>query len=133
MPSPRKDESKKDCKSSGAIFLYEDPKTGEVFQYTRKGVYRKNGRTLIFLKQSRGDNMSDHILNRVSQSYADDKAGYPPNCKEGFVAKDGKCVPVQEDEAGYKNGKNKNGKKKNGDDENKNGDDKKKNPFEKKK
>ena len=72
--------------------------------------------------------MSDHILNRVSESYSGDKAGYPPNCKEGFVAKDGKCVPVQEDEAGYKNGKKKKNGKKNGD-----GDDEKKNPFEKKK
>jgi len=25
---------------------------------------------------------------------AADKAGYPPNCKEGFVEKDGKCVPA---------------------------------------
>ena len=37
--------------------------------------------------------MPDHILNKVSESYADDKAGYPPNCNEGHVVKDGKCVP----------------------------------------
>jgi len=121
MPSPNKGKTK-------AAYEYEDPKTGELFYYSRKGVYRKNGRTLVFKKRTKGETMSDHILNRVSESYSDDKAGYPPNCKEGFVAKDGKCVPVQEDEAGYKNGK-----KKNGDDENKNGDDEKKNPFEKKK
>ena len=29
-------------------FKYEDPKTGEVFTYKRKGVYRKEGRTLVF-------------------------------------------------------------------------------------
>ena len=127
MPSPRKSENSKwENKSKGA-YEYEDPKTGELFYYSRRSTYRKNGRTLVFKKRTRGETMSDHILNRVSESYSGDKAGYPPNCKEGFVAKDGKCVPVQEDEAGYKNGKKKNGKK-NGD-----GDDEKKNPFEKKK
>ena len=30
---------------------------------------------------------------------ADEKAGYPPNCKEGFVKKDGKCVPAKKDDA----------------------------------
>ena len=125
MPSPHRGKSK-------AAYEYEDPKTGELFYFSRKSTYRKNGRTLVFKKRTRGETMSDHILNRVSESYSGDKAGYPPNCKEGFVAKDGKCVPVQEDEAEYKKGK-KNGKKKNGDDENKNGDDEKKNPFEKKK
>jgi hypothetical protein len=25
---------------------------------------------------------------------ADEKAGYPPNCNEGYVEKDGKCVPT---------------------------------------
>ena len=29
---------------------------------------------------------------------AAEKAGYPPNCNEGYVAKDGKCVPVEESE-----------------------------------
>ena len=36
---------------------------------------------------------------------ADEKAGYPPRCNEGYVEKDGKCVPVEntedKDEAGY--------------------------------
>ena len=80
-------------KSSGAIFIYADPQTGELFHYARRGIYRKNGRTLVFVKQSRGEIMSDHILNKTSESYADDKAGYPPNCNEGYVEKDGKCVP----------------------------------------
>jgi hypothetical protein len=30
-----------------ASFKYEDPKTGEVYEYQRKGIYRKNGRTLV--------------------------------------------------------------------------------------
>ena len=47
--------------------------------------------------------MSDHILNKTSESYADEKAGYPPNCNEGYVEKDGKCVPIDEEaSAGYK-------------------------------
>ena len=89
MPSPRKG------KSSGAIFIYEDPKTGELFHYARRGVYKKNGRVLVFVKQSRGEIMSDHILNKTSESSADEKAGYPPNCNEGYVEKDGNCVPKE--------------------------------------
>ena len=45
--------------------------------------------------------MSDHILNRAAESYADEKAGYPPNCNKGYVEKDGKCVPAENDEAGH--------------------------------
>ena len=26
---------------------------------------------------------------------ADDKAGYPPNCNDGYIEKDGKCVPEE--------------------------------------
>ena len=129
-------------KSSGAVFVYEDPKTGELFHYSRRGTYRKNGRTLVFIKQSRGEIMSDHILNRAAQSFADEKAGYPPNCNEGYVAKDGKCVPAKENTDAFghpdKNGddEEKNGndkkKKKNGNDKKKNGNDKKKNGNDKK-
>ena len=28
------------------------------------------------------------------ESTGDDKAGYPPNCKDGYIEKDGKCVPL---------------------------------------
>ena len=28
-------------------YKYKDPKTGEIYQYERKGIYRKNGRALI--------------------------------------------------------------------------------------
>ena len=102
MLSPDKDESKKDYtigKSSATIYIYEDPRTGEVYQYSRRGVYKKNGRTLIFLRQSKGDIVStDHILNRISKTLADEKAGYPPNCNDGYVEKDGDCVPKENDE-----------------------------------
>ena len=122
MSSPQKK------KSSAAVFIYKDMKTGELYQYSRKGIYKKNGRTLVFIKKSKGETMSDHILNRAAESYADDKAGYPPNCNEGYVAKDGKCVPVQEEDAGkmYKKKADKKDKKKNGDDEEKDGKDKNK-------
>ena len=89
MPSPRKGKSK-------GAYEYEDPKTGELFYYSRKGVYRKNGRTLVFKKRTKGETTSDHILNKISDSYADEKAGYPPNCNEGYVVKDGKCVKKED-------------------------------------
>ena len=65
---------------------------------------------------------------------ADEKAGYPPNCNEGYVAKDGKCVPVEEKSESKKNDKD---EEKNGDDKKKKGNpfdkNKKENPFDKKK
>ena len=40
------------------------------------------------------------IINEADEAYqqnkADDEAGYPPNCKPGYVEKDGKCIPKKE-------------------------------------
>lgn len=86
-------------RSSGSVYVYEDPKTGELYQYKRRGGYKKNGRTLVFVRRSGGEAMKDeHILNKAARIYADEKAGYPPNCNEGYVEKDGKCVPKEETE-----------------------------------
>ena len=30
-----------------AKYAYEDPKTGEIYYYKRRGLYRKNGRPLV--------------------------------------------------------------------------------------
>ena len=72
-------------------------------------------------------NWNDEIFEAIQaqlDAKADEKAGYPPNCKKGYVEKDGKCVPVEENSES----------KKNDNDEEKNGDDKKNgNPFDKKK
>ena len=90
-------------RSDGGIFIYEDPKTGELYHYARKGIYRKSGRTLIFVKQSRGNTMTDIIMQidkSMQDSAADEKAGYPPNCNEGYVEKDGKCVPKEDKKIG---------------------------------
>ncbi len=35
-------------KAEATYYIYEDPRTGEIFTYKRKGVYRKNGRSLVF-------------------------------------------------------------------------------------
>ena len=53
-------------KSSGAIYVYEDPQSGEVFHYSRRGKYRKNGRTLVY--KGRGV----HILNSTEENYLKD-------------------------------------------------------------
>ena len=42
------------------------------------------------------------FTEQIKQLEADKKAGYPPNCNEGYVEKDGKCVPVEKDEAKHK-------------------------------
>ena len=31
---------------------------------------------------------------RLKPQMADEDAGYPPNCNEGYVEKNGKCVPI---------------------------------------
>ena len=52
MPDPNKNEPEK---ASGAVFVYEDPKTGELFHFSRRGTYRKNGRILVFVKKAKGE------------------------------------------------------------------------------
>ena len=34
-------------------FKYEDPKTGEVFTYRRRGLYKKDGRTLLLVRAAK--------------------------------------------------------------------------------
>ena len=123
-------------KSSGAVFVYKDPITSELFYFARKGVYRKNGRILIFVKKSRGETMSDHILNRAAKSHSEEAERTQAPKNDPFGYKDGgkvcpkgqkwdskveKCLPVEENDAEW------NFKKKNDDEEEKNGKDKKKN------
>ena len=33
--------------------------------------------------------------DEILKDQSGDKAGYPPNCKEGYIEKDGKCVPKE--------------------------------------
>ena len=93
MPTPNRKSN-----SKGA-YIYEDPKTGELYHYSRRGIYKKSGRTLVFVKQTRGDTVTRDFIKEADKflqdkkSKSDDKAGYPPNCNEGYVEKDGKCVP----------------------------------------
>tara|TARA_Y100000592_G_C5470061_1_gene318938 strand:+ start:1901 stop:2128 length:228 start_codon:yes stop_codon:yes gene_type:complete len=47
-------------------------------------------------KQKIFEALEEHIRTK-----ADEKAGYPPNCNEGYVEKDGKCVPVDDSDAGH--------------------------------
>ena len=37
---------------SKAYYEYKDPRTGEIYRYKRKGLYKKNGRILILAKDS---------------------------------------------------------------------------------
>ena len=46
------------------------------------------------------DAIKKSILEKKQKSKADEKAGYPPKCNEGYVEKDGKCVPISD--SGYK-------------------------------
>lgn len=88
-----KDEEKyeeKDEDPSHAGYKYEDPRTGEVYTFKRKGVYKKNGRVLVPVSGNHKDSPYDN-------SQSDEDAGYPPNCNEGYIEKDGKCIPIKGD------------------------------------
>ena len=43
---------------------------------------------------------ADEFLQKKNN--ANKKAGYPPNCNEGYVEKDGKCVLIEKDVASFK-------------------------------
>ena len=51
--------------------------------------------------------LQDHLDTEAAE-----KAGYPPNCNEGYVEKDGKCVPAETAEEGGPYKKKKKGHKK---------------------
>ena len=38
--------------SNAAVFIYRDPKTGELYHYSRRGPYKKQGRMLVFVKRA---------------------------------------------------------------------------------
>ena len=40
---------------SKSYYIYEDPVTGEIFTYKRTGIYKKNGRILVFRGRGSGD------------------------------------------------------------------------------
>jgi len=40
---------------SKSYYIYEDRRTGEIFTYKRKGIYKKGGRVLTFVKYVRGE------------------------------------------------------------------------------
>ena len=39
--------------------------------------------------------MEIDFTDQIKQMEADEKAGYPPNCNEGYEEKDGKCVVIE--------------------------------------
>ena len=98
MPSPNKNEPQNDfiqrCMSS------EESKRS--FPDTKERVAFCNSQF-----KNHGDNPHvvdwsgafSHILNRAGEAYGDEKAGYPPNCNEGYYEKNGKCVPMDYTEA----------------------------------
>ncbi len=60
-----------------------------------EAVFRHNlGETMSYIKDA------DEFLQKKNN--ADEKAGYPPNCNEGYVEKDGKCVPTEKEVASFK-------------------------------
>ena len=52
------------------------------------------------------DEINEELVRHAAvckkKMWADKDAGYPPNCKKGFVEKDGKCVPEKVEESDSK-------------------------------
>ena len=48
-------ESDEEQGPSSAGYKYEDPRTGEIFTFKRRGVYKKNGRVLVPVSGTRKD------------------------------------------------------------------------------
>ena len=69
-------------KSSRYIFIYEDQKTGEIYQFSRKGIYKKNGRTLLFVKKSKGNTMTDRDFIKDADKFIQEKTS--PTKKQGI-------------------------------------------------
>ena len=57
MDSPEPDE---DQSPSSAGYKYEDPRTGEIFTFKRRGVYKKNGRVLVPVSGNHKDSSYDN-------------------------------------------------------------------------
>ena len=53
-------------KSEG-VFKYKDPVTGEYYFFERQGIYKKNGRTLVYVSKSSEDNNQKHMEDYVFQ------------------------------------------------------------------
>ena len=103
MPSPRKQESQKDfvqrCMSNEeSKRSFPDTKQRVAFCNSQwEGNKGDTGRQTVkdLMKQFVGPSeASNHILNKAGETYADEKAGYPPDCNEGYYEKNGKCVPM---------------------------------------
>ena len=46
-------------------FKYKDPVTGELYFFARRGIYKRNGRTLVYVSKSSADNskpMEDYVF-----------------------------------------------------------------------
>ena len=85
MPSPRKNEHQDDfiqrCMSS---------------EESKRSFPDSKQRVAFCHSQWKNKSKSNlHILEKASLIYADEKAGYPPNCNEGYYEKNGKCLPLE--------------------------------------
>lgn len=62
-PGKYEDESTDEEDDSYASYQYQDPKTGQIYNYRRKGYYEKNGTTLIYYGEA-SENNSKVKLNK---------------------------------------------------------------------
>jgi len=97
----KSNEDKKDEKESDA----KKDKPG-LWENIRKKKERE-GKNYKPAKPGDKDRPDPEAYKKAQQkkSKADEKAGYPPKCNEGYVEKDGKCVPVSD--SGWKKKKTK--------------------------
>tara|TARA_Y100000310_G_C20588814_1_gene766873 strand:+ start:210 stop:686 length:477 start_codon:yes stop_codon:yes gene_type:complete len=54
---------------------------------------------IVPLVDEMNEELERHAAICKKRTWGDKDAGYPPNCKKGFVEKGGKCVPEEKDNA----------------------------------
>ena len=98
LPTPNKNEKESDFMKRCMPAATKESKDNKQAVAICMSQFRKKSKSL-FEKADREYRAS----MRMEQTISYEKAGYPPNCNEGYVEKDGKCVPIEEEtSAGYK-------------------------------
>lgn len=98
LPTPNKNEKESDFMKRCMPAVTKESKDNKQAVAICMSQFRKKSKSL-FEKADREYRTS----MSMEQTISDEKAGYPPNCNEGYVEKDGKCVPIEEEaSAGYK-------------------------------
>lgn len=105
LPTPNKNEKESDFMKRCMPAATKESKDNKQAVAICINQYRKKSKSLFEKadREYRASMRFDELMQKMEEATSDKKAGYPPNCNEGYVEKDDKCVPIEEEtSAGYK-------------------------------